>query len=72
MYKTRNKRIIRKYFKLFKEFASLDSFLYCECERMGMNFNGEPYIKDFSRLETLRSRMLRYEREYGVEPLRLY
>lgn len=66
MYKTRNRRIIRKYRKLYNEFQELDSFLYCEALDMDMDFDYGLYSKEFSLLETLRNRLLRLQREYGI------
>ena len=66
MYKTRNRRIIRKYRKLYNEFQSLDSFLYCEALDMDMDFDYRLYSKEFSLLETLRNRLSRLQREYGI------
>lgn len=66
MYKTRNRRIIRKYRKLYEEFQELDSFLYCGVVDMGMDFEYELYSESFSLLETLRNRLSRLQREYGI------
>ena len=66
MYKTRNRRIIRKYRKLYNEFQALDSFLYCGVVDMGMDFEYELYHKEFLFLETLRNRLSRLQREYGI------
>jgi hypothetical protein len=66
MYKTKNRRIIRKYRKLYEEFQELDSFLYCEALDMDMDFDRELYSEEFSLLETLRNRLSRLQREYGI------
>jgi hypothetical protein len=66
MHKTRNSRIIRKYRKLYEEFQELDSFLYCEALDMDMDFDRELYSEEFSLLETLRNRLSRLQREYGI------
>ena len=66
MYKTRNRKIIRKYRRLYEEFQELDSFLYCEALDMDMDFDRELYSEEFSLLETLRNRLSRLQREYGI------
>jgi hypothetical protein len=66
MYKTKNRRIIRKYRKLYEEFQELDSFLYCEALDTDMDFDRELYSEEFSLLETLRNRLSRLQREYGI------
>ena len=66
MYKTRNRKIIRKYRRLYEEFQELDSFLYCEELDMDMDFDRKLYSEEFSLLETLRNRLSRLQREYGI------
>ena len=66
MYKTRNRKIIRKYRRLYEEFQELDSFLYCEALDMDMDFDRKLYSEEFSLLETLRNRLSRLQREYGI------
>ncbi len=66
MYKTRNKRILRKYRKLYREYIELDSFLYCEAEALGMDFDYEAYGNDILRLKTLYEKLLRLKLKYGI------
>lgn len=67
MYKTRNRRILRKYRKLYREYIELDSFLYCEAEALGMDFNNyDEYSNDISRLEALYNKLLHLKLKYGI------
>lgn len=70
MFKTRNKRIIRKYKQLLQQRFHLESHAYCIAETYGDEpmcvFDAVEYSRTSDSISALNDRIERMERKYGL------